>query len=67
MKRKHVAAEPITAGPSHKRIKASTSSIFERLSEELCFQCLSGLDYADLLAVSETSKYLSRLAGDNQV
>jgi hypothetical protein len=42
-------------------------SIFEKLSEELCFNCLSHLDYADLLSISESSKYLNRLADDNYV
>lgn len=66
MKRKQLAVEA-TAGPSPKRSKAGRSIIFEKLSEELCFHCMSYLGYADLLALSETTKYLSRLANDNQL
>lgn len=67
MKRKQAALLETAHQPLQKRAKSSQSSIFDRLSEELCFQCLSDLGYTDLLAVSETNKYLNRLASDNQV
>lgn len=67
MKRKQGTSSEALAGRSQKRSKPSKSRIFEKLSEELCFHCLSDLGCTDLIAVSETSKYLTRLANDNQV
>lgn len=66
MKRK-VSAGGEEAPLPPKRPRLGSPSLVEKLSEELCFHFLSYLDHADLLAVSETSRYLNRLASDNQV
>lgn len=65
------SAQPSTGRSTKKRRFEPTAARrklqLQGLSEETLLQTLSELDYADLLAASETSRHLYRLANDEQV
>ena len=65
---------PAAESPAHEHKRRRTSHKapdarlrLQDLSEETLLQALSELDYADLLAASEASSLLYRLANDEQV